>query len=80
MDGNFRITGWPAPSCPAFQEILESGVKLCMASPLISGAGEATGMVTVFDTQQALLDDAIRGTIRSFCDLGRMAIEHRSAL
>jgi diguanylate cyclase (GGDEF)-like protein/PAS domain S-box-containing protein len=67
----------PAPSCPAFREILKTGVKLCMASPLRSGSGEATGMVTVFDTHQALLDDAIRETIQSLCDLGRMAIEHR---
>jgi diguanylate cyclase (GGDEF)-like protein len=67
----------PTPSCPALLEILKSGAKLCMASPLMSGSGEATGMVTVFDTHQALLDDAIRGTIRSICDLGRMAIEHQ---
>ncbi len=67
----------PAPSCPAFREILKTGVKLCMASPLRSGSGEATGMVTVFDAHQVLLDGAIRETIRSLCDLGRMAIEHR---
>jgi diguanylate cyclase (GGDEF)-like protein/PAS domain S-box-containing protein len=67
----------PAPSCPEFPEILKTGAKLCMASPLRSGSGEARGMVTVFDTHQALLDDAIRETVRSLCDLGRMAIEHR---
>jgi diguanylate cyclase (GGDEF)-like protein len=61
----------------AFQEILETGVKLCLAWPLISGSGEAKGLVTVFDAHQALLDDATRQTIRSLCDLGRMAIEHR---
>jgi diguanylate cyclase (GGDEF)-like protein len=60
-----------------FQEILETGVKLCLAWPLISGSGEAKGLVTVFDAHQALLDDATRQTIRSLCDLGRMAIEHR---
>ena len=67
----------PAHSCPEFREILETGVKLCLASPLISGSGEAKGVVTVFDSHQALLDDATRETIRSLCDLGRMAIEHR---
>ncbi len=67
----------PAPSCPAFREILKTGVKLCMASPLRSGSGEATGVVTVFDTHQTPPDDAIRETIRSICDLGCMAIEHR---
>ncbi len=61
----------------AFQEILETGVKLCLAWPLISGSGEAKGLVTVFDAHQALLDDATRQTIRGLCDLGRMAIEHR---
>ena len=66
-----------ACSCPAFQEILEAGVKLCLAWPLISGSGEAKGLVTVFDAHQVLLDDATRQTILSLCDLGRMAIEHR---
>jgi diguanylate cyclase (GGDEF)-like protein/PAS domain S-box-containing protein len=78
--------GWPAPSgsrdgparsCPGFREILETGVKLCLASPLSSGSEEAKGMVTVFDAHRALLDDATRETIRSLCDLGRMAIEHQ---
>src|ERR1700733_6238562 len=67
----------PARGCPEFREILATGVKLCSASPLSSGSGEAKGMVTVFDAHQALLDDATRETIRSLCDLGRMAIEHR---
>ena len=67
----------PASSCPAFGEILKTGVKLCIASPLRSGSGEAKGMVTVFDTHQSLLADAVRETIRSLCDLGRMAIEHQ---
>ena len=69
--------GGPARTCAAFREILNTGVKLCMASPLMSGSGEATGIVTVFDMHEALLDDATRETIRSLCDLGRMAIEHR---
>jgi diguanylate cyclase (GGDEF)-like protein/PAS domain S-box-containing protein len=67
----------PPGSCRAFREILETGVNLCLASPLSSASGEAKGVVTVFDTHQVLLDDAIRATIRSLCDLGRMAIEHR---
>ncbi len=67
----------PASSCPAFREILKTGVKLSLASPLSSGSGEAKGMVTVFDTHQVLLDDAVRETMRSLCDLGRMAIEHQ---
>jgi diguanylate cyclase (GGDEF)-like protein/PAS domain S-box-containing protein len=67
----------PARSCPGFREILETGVKLCLASPLSSGSEEAKGMVTVFDAKQVLLDDATREAIRSLCDLGRMAIEHR---
>jgi diguanylate cyclase (GGDEF)-like protein/PAS domain S-box-containing protein len=84
--GQFEGLGWtaasgsrdvPAYSCPAFREILKTGVMLCMASPLSSDSGEAKGMVTVFDTHQVLLDDAIRETIRSLCDLGLMAIEHR---
>ena len=84
--GRSGSLGWPAPSgsrdgparsCPGFREILETGVKLCLASPLSSGSEEAKGMVTVFDAHQVLLDDATREAIRSLCDLGRMAIEHR---
>jgi diguanylate cyclase (GGDEF)-like protein/PAS domain S-box-containing protein len=84
--GRSGSLGWPAPSgsrggparsCPAFREILETGVKLCLASPLSSGSEEAKGMVTVFDAHQVLLDDATREAIRGLCDLGRMAIEHR---
>ena len=84
--GRSGSLGWPAPSgsrdgparsCPAFREILETGVKLCLASPLSSGSEEAKGMVTVFDAHQVLLDEATREAIRSLCDLGRMAIEHR---
>jgi diguanylate cyclase (GGDEF)-like protein len=66
-----------AVNCPAFLEILKTGVKLCLAWPLISGSGEANGLVTVFDAHQVLLDDATRQTVRGLCDLGRMAIEHR---
>jgi diguanylate cyclase (GGDEF)-like protein len=66
-----------AVNCPEFLEILKTGIKLCLAWPLISGSGEANGLVTVFDAHQALLDDATRQTIRGLCDLGRMAIEHR---
>jgi diguanylate cyclase (GGDEF)-like protein len=76
--GNVGLTTLSASrDVAAFQEILETGVKLCLAWPLISGSGEAKGLVTVFDAHQALLDDATRQTIRSLCDLGRMAIEHR---
>jgi diguanylate cyclase (GGDEF)-like protein/PAS domain S-box-containing protein len=66
-----------APGCPEFREILETGVKLCLALPLSSASGEAKGVVTVFDADQVALDDATRETVRSLCDLGRMAIEHR---
>jgi diguanylate cyclase (GGDEF)-like protein/PAS domain S-box-containing protein len=85
FQGGSGSLGWPVASgsrdgtarnCPEFREILETGVKLCLASPLSSASGEAKGVVTVFDAHQVLLDDAILETIRSLCDLGRMAIEH----
>jgi diguanylate cyclase (GGDEF)-like protein len=61
---------------PALGQILASGVKLSMASPLISGSGEARGAFTVFDRQQGPLDASTRDTIQGLCDLARMAIEH----
>ena len=63
----------PVLSCPAFREILESGVKLCVASPLISASGEARGVIAVFDSHHGLADDAARETVRSLCDLARLA-------
>ena len=67
----------PVLSCPAFREILESGVKLCLTSPLTSASGEARGVIAVFDSHQGLADDAARETVRSLCDLARLAFEHR---
>jgi diguanylate cyclase (GGDEF)-like protein/PAS domain S-box-containing protein len=67
----------PACNSPVFREILESGVKLCLASPLISGSGEARGKVAVFHHQKSFLDDRTRETIQSVCALARLAIEHR---
>src|ERR1700722_2207278 len=69
--------GDPVLSCPAFREILESGVKLCLTSPLNSASGEARGVIAVFDSHHALADDAARETVRSLCDLARLALEHR---
>ena len=68
-----------APGCdfPALRQILDSGVRLCHASPLISCSGDAKGAFTVFDRQQGILDDPTRETIQSLCGLARLAIEHR---
>ncbi len=66
----------PAGTLPALGQILASGVKLCMASPMISDSGEARGAFTVFDRQQGPLDASTRDTIQGLCDLARMAIEH----
>jgi diguanylate cyclase (GGDEF)-like protein/PAS domain S-box-containing protein len=64
-------------NAPVLREILESGVKLCLASPLISGSGEARGTVAIFDRHLGLLDDRMRETMQSVCSLARLAIEHR---
>jgi diguanylate cyclase (GGDEF)-like protein len=67
----------PMVSCPAFQEILASGVKLRVASPLISASGETRGAIAVFGRGHGCLDDAARETLQSLSDLARLAIEHR---
>jgi diguanylate cyclase (GGDEF)-like protein/PAS domain S-box-containing protein len=67
----------PAYSSPVFREILQSGVKLCLASPLTSGSGEARGTVAIFDHHPNFLDARTRETIHTVCSLGRLAIEHR---
>ena len=63
-------------NCPAFQEILETGLELSVQLPLISGAGEARGAMAVFGHHPAFLSDPERETIQSLCDLARVAIEH----
>ena len=67
-----------APGCdfPALRQILDSGVRLCHASPLMSCSGEAKGAFTVFARQQGILDDSTRETVQSLCGLARLAIEH----
>ena len=67
-----------APGCdfPALRQILDSGVRLCHATPLVSGSGDAKGTFTVFDRQQGVLDDPTRQTIQSLCGLACLAIEH----
>ena len=67
----------PMLSCPAFQEILASGVKLCVALPLISSSGETRGAIAVFDRRHGRMDDAARETLQSLSDLAFLAIEHR---
>jgi diguanylate cyclase (GGDEF)-like protein len=66
----------PCSDFPALRQILDSGVKLCQATPLVSGSGDAKGTFTVFDRQQEVLDDPTRETIQSLCGLACLAIEH----
>jgi diguanylate cyclase (GGDEF)-like protein len=59
-----------------FEQISESGVKLCLVSPLVSVSGETRGVLAVFDSHQEHLDDATRDAVLSLCDLARLAIDH----
>ena len=61
---------------PALEQILDSGVTVCLTSPLVSSSGQARGSFTVFDLQPGILDDSVREAIQSLCDLARLAIEH----
>jgi diguanylate cyclase (GGDEF)-like protein len=71
-------------SCPAFQEILESGVALRLPWPLISGSGEMRGAVTVFDRyperevsgRERNDSETLGLTLQSLCSLAHLAIEH----
>jgi diguanylate cyclase (GGDEF)-like protein len=67
-------------SCPAFQEILDSGVALHLPWPLISVSGEMRGAVTVFDRypeREILESESLGFAIQSLCSLAHLAIEHR---
>ena len=71
--GSRADLGW---NFPALGQILDSGVTLCLASPLVSSSGQARGAFTVFDLQPGILDDPAREIIQSLCDLARLAVEH----
>jgi diguanylate cyclase (GGDEF)-like protein len=72
-------------NCPAFREILASGVTLRLPWPLISLSGEIRGAVTVFDrhldreiTELELAELEFMGvSLQSLCSLAHLAIEHR---
>jgi diguanylate cyclase (GGDEF)-like protein len=66
----------PGGICLAFQQILESGMKLCLVSPLISVSGDTRGVLAIFDKHDELLDSATRETVQGLCDLARLAIDH----
>ncbi len=70
----------PLLNCSAFQQILASGMKLCLASPLVSTSGETRGAIAVFHRRHSRLDDAARETLQSLSDLGRLAMEHSELL
>ncbi len=78
MDWTAACGSRPGPpwNLPAWRQISDSGVALCLGSPLLSGSGEARGAFTVFDRQQGPLDDATRETIQGLSDLALLAIEH----
>jgi diguanylate cyclase (GGDEF)-like protein len=61
---------------PALGPILDAGIHLCLATPLVSDTGEVRGAFTVFEYRPGILDDFTRETARSLCDLARVAIEH----
>jgi len=67
---------YPAANFPGLMQILDSGVKLCLTSSLVSGSGEIRGVFAVFDHQPELGDDPAQEMIQSLCDLARLAVEH----
>jgi diguanylate cyclase (GGDEF)-like protein len=76
-------TAQPVGSCEGadglrlpFEQILESGIKLCLVSGLASVTGETRGVLAVFDNHQEMLDEQTRETVLSLCDLACLAIDH----
>jgi diguanylate cyclase (GGDEF)-like protein len=67
---------YPAANFPGLMQILDSGVKLCLTSSLVSGCGEIRGVFAVFDHRPELEDDPGQEMIQSLCDLARLAVEH----
>src|ERR1700722_1791037 len=67
---------YPAANFPGLMQILDSGVKLCLTSSLVSGSGEIRGVFAVFDHRPELGDDPAQEMIQSLCDLARLAVEH----
>jgi diguanylate cyclase (GGDEF)-like protein len=78
-EGSTTVSGsreFQAGNFPRLMQILDSGVKLCLTSSLVSGCGEIRGVFAVFDHQPELEDDPAQEMIQSLCDLARLAVEH----
>jgi diguanylate cyclase (GGDEF)-like protein len=59
-----------------FEQILNSGIKLCLVSPLASVTGDTRGVLAVFDDYQEMLDERARERVLILSDLARLAIDH----
>jgi diguanylate cyclase (GGDEF)-like protein len=78
-EGSTAVPGSPkyrAEDFPGLQQILDSGVEVCLSSPLVADSGEVRGVFVAFDRQQQLVDDTAQEVIQSLCDLARLAVEH----
>lgn len=66
----------PGSKFPELGPILDTGINLCHAAPLISSSGEVKGAFTVFELQPGTFDEPTRETIQILSDLARVAMEH----
>ena len=64
-------------NCPAFLELVIAGHRLRVCSSLAPDSAEGQGAIAIFNDDPPRQDDPLYETVRSFCDLARLAIEHR---
>ncbi|MGC2399991.1 MAG: EAL domain-containing protein [Acidobacteriaceae bacterium] len=61
---------------PQLVPILETGINLSNATPLVSSSGQVRGAFTVFDFKPGPPDELTRDTIQSLCSLAQVAMQH----
>jgi diguanylate cyclase (GGDEF)-like protein len=61
---------------PELVPILQTGINLCNATPLVSNSGQVRGAFTVFDFKPGAPDELTRDTIQSLCGLAQVAMQH----
>jgi diguanylate cyclase (GGDEF)-like protein len=61
---------------PELVPILETGINLAHATPLVSSSGQARGAFVVFDYKGQPLNEVALENVRSLCGLAQVAMEH----
>jgi diguanylate cyclase (GGDEF)-like protein len=61
---------------PELVPILQTGMNICNATPILSSSGQVRGAFTVFDFKPGCPDEMVRDSIQSLCSFAQVAMQH----